>query len=76
MNSPLLLRAAPIIFVLIWSTGWISARYGASYADPLTFLAIRYVLAGLVLSVLAVTMRASWPARRAGSETKCSTPAI
>lgn len=64
-NSPLLLRAAPIIFVLIWSTGWISARYGAPYADPLTFLAIRYVLAGLVLTVLAVTMRASWPARRA-----------
>lgn len=65
VNSPLLLRVAPIIFVLIWSTGWISARFGAPYADPLTFLALRYVLAGVVLSVLAVTMRASWPARRA-----------
>src|SRR3954451_10721560 len=65
VNSPLLLRVAPIIFVLIWSTGWISARFGAPYADPLTFLALRYVLAGVVLSLLAVAMRASWPARRA-----------
>ena len=61
-NSPLLLRAAPIVFVLIWSTGWIAARYGAPYADPLTFLSLRYVLAGVVLAVLAV--RRAPPGRR------------
>lgn len=60
----LLLRVAPILFVLIWSTGWISARFGAPYADPLTFLTIRYALAAAVVAALAVAGGAPWPARR------------
>ncbi|PSC04739.1 EamA family transporter [Alsobacter soli] len=59
--SPTLLRAAPIIFVLIWSTGWVSARYGAPYADPLTFLAIRFALAGALVTAIALASRARWP---------------
>lgn len=59
-----LLAAAPLVFVLIWSTGWVSARYGAPYADPLTFLAVRYLLAGLVVAVVAVAAGATWPATR------------
>jgi hypothetical protein len=35
----MLLRLAPVFFVLIWSTGWITARAAAPLADPLTFLA-------------------------------------
>lgn len=38
------LRAMPIIFVLIWSTGFIVARYGMPYAPPMKFLATRYAL--------------------------------
>jgi drug/metabolite transporter (DMT)-like permease len=53
-----------MVFVLIWSTGWISARFGAPYADPLTFLAIRFALAGAVVSVLAWAAGAAWPATR------------
>jgi drug/metabolite transporter (DMT)-like permease len=38
------LRAMPVVFVLIWSTGFIVARYGMPYAPPLKFLAVRYAL--------------------------------
>jgi drug/metabolite transporter (DMT)-like permease len=39
-----LVRAMPAIFVLIWSTGFIVARYGMPHAPPMKFLALRYVL--------------------------------
>ena len=35
--------AAPFLFVFLWSTGFIGAKYGLPYAEPLTFLLIRYV---------------------------------
>ena len=38
------LRAMPWVFVLIWSTGFIVARYGMPHAPPFTFLLIRYLL--------------------------------
>lgn len=67
-TSPLLLRAAPLMFVFLWSTGWICARAAAPYADPLTFLVVRYSLAAFALAVIAVLWRAPWPssAREAG----------
>jgi drug/metabolite transporter (DMT)-like permease len=38
------IRWMPAVFVLIWSTGFIVARYGMPYAPPLSFLSIRYAL--------------------------------
>ena len=58
-------RAIPLVFVLLWSTGWVVARYAADYADALTFLSARFALAGLVLLVFALLARARWPANRA-----------
>lgn len=55
---------APALFVLIWSTGWIVAKYAAPHADPLTFLAIRFATAILLLLPVAVIARAPWPASR------------
>ena len=43
-DSNALLRAMPLVFVLIWSTGFIVARYGMPHAPPMKFLAWRYVL--------------------------------
>ncbi len=43
-NHSVWLRAMPAVFVLIWSTGFIVARYGMPYAPPMTFLAVRYAL--------------------------------
>ena len=54
-------RLTPIIFVFLWSTGWIIARYSADYADPLTFLVVRYLCAGLVLFAYALLAGATWP---------------
>ena len=56
-----LLRAAPLLFVLIWSTGWVVAGFSAPYADPLTFLSLRYALAALALALITFAMKASWP---------------
>jgi drug/metabolite transporter (DMT)-like permease len=58
-------RAAPALFVFLWSTGWIVARYAAEYADPLTFLSARYGCAGAVLFVYALLAGARWPATAA-----------
>ena len=60
----LLLRFSPIIFVLIWSTGWISAQFGVFYADPLTFLSLRFALAGLCMVGVSLLFGAQWPKGR------------
>ena len=61
-TPPLLARLTPLLFVLLWSTGFIGAKYGLPYAEPLTFLVSRYVLVIVLMSVLALAMRAPWPA--------------
>lgn len=38
------LRAMPAVFVLIWSTGFVVARFGMPHAPPMSFLAVRYAL--------------------------------
>lgn len=55
----------PAVFVLIWSTGFIVAKYGLPYAPPLTFLAIRYFLSIVCFLVWIVLARAAWPQGRA-----------
>lgn len=64
-HTSLILRFAPVIFVAIWSTGWVSARYGADYSDPLTFLFARFALAFCAMAAIALTFRAPWPKGRA-----------
>jgi drug/metabolite transporter (DMT)-like permease len=54
--------AFPLLFVLMWSTGFIAAKYGLAYAPPLTFLLYRFVLVAALMSVVAVATRAVWPA--------------
>ncbi len=57
----LFLLATPAIFVLLWSTGWVVARYAAPHADPLTFLSVRYAVAFCLVAVFALLVRAPWP---------------
>ena len=57
------LRAMPVVFVLIWSTGFIVAKFGLPYAPPLTFLVIRYVLSILCFLVWIQLSGAAWPTR-------------
>jgi drug/metabolite transporter (DMT)-like permease len=59
MNAPA--GAMPLLFVGIWATGFIVARLVAPHADPLTFLAYRFVLSASVFAVIAAAVRARWP---------------
>ncbi|MGJ3704158.1 DMT family transporter [Variovorax sp. AFSI2.2] len=59
------LRAMPAIFVLIWSTGFIVARYGMPYAPPLKFLAVRYALCLVCFGIWVALARVAWPKERA-----------
>ncbi|AVR87385.1 DMT family transporter [Thauera aromatica] len=61
-TSSLTQRFMPLLFVLLWSTGFIGAKYGLPYAEPLTFLATRYALVIALMTMLALAMRAPWPA--------------
>jgi drug/metabolite transporter (DMT)-like permease len=56
-------RLSPPLFVVLWSTGWIVARYSAEYADALTFLCVRFGAAGLLLLVIARVGGARFPRR-------------
>jgi drug/metabolite transporter (DMT)-like permease len=58
--------AMPAVFVLIWSTGFIVAKFGLPYAPPLTFLLLRFVGVLLVLGPLVLLMRAPWPSGKVG----------
>jgi drug/metabolite transporter (DMT)-like permease len=49
-----LVRAMPAVFVLIWSTGFIVARYGMPHAPPMKFLAVRYFLSVACFAAWAV----------------------
>ena len=50
-------RYAPALFVFLWSTGFIGAKYIVPYAEPFTFLTIRYVLAALILFAIAAAFK-------------------
>ncbi len=55
------LSAAPLVFVLLWSTGFIVAKYAAPHAPPLTFLVYRFAgVVAILLPIVAVS-RAPWP---------------
>ncbi len=54
--------ALPFLFVFLWSTGFIGARLGLPYADPLTFLLVRYLLVIALMTALVLVTRAPWPA--------------
>lgn len=63
----MLMRAAPILFVVLWSSGFIAAKLGTGEAEPFTFLVIRFVAVMALLWPLARLIRApslSWRQRR------------
>lgn len=64
----------PALFVLLWSTGFVGAKYGLPYAEPFTFLAVRMAIAATLLAALAavlgsagVSRRSSWHAAVVGT---------
>ena len=59
----LAMASAPALFVLLWSTGFIGARYGMPYIEPLTFLAVRMAFVVVIMATIAIIWNAQWPDR-------------
>lgn len=57
-------RLVAPLFVLLWSTGFIGARLGLPHAEPMTFLGLRFAIAGGVLALWVWAAGAPWPDRR------------
>lgn len=49
------------LFVLLWSTGFIGAKFGLPYAEPLTFLLVRFWIVAALMLAIALATRATWP---------------
>jgi drug/metabolite transporter (DMT)-like permease len=56
--------AMPMVFVLIWSTGFVVARFGLPYAPPMKFLAWRFLFSVIGFSLWAFFAKAAWPRTR------------
>jgi drug/metabolite transporter (DMT)-like permease len=56
-------RAAPAIFVVLWSTGFIATKYVLNSAEPLTYLAIRMAVVVAIMAVIVAVARPQWPDR-------------
>ena len=54
-------RLYPFLFVFLWSTGFIGAKFGLPYAEPLSFLLTRYGFVIALMTVIALATRAPWP---------------
>jgi drug/metabolite transporter (DMT)-like permease len=54
-------RFYPFLFVFLWSTGFIGAKYGLPYAEPLSFLLTRYGFVIALMTAIALATRAPWP---------------
>jgi len=61
--SNLAIAAAPALFVLLWSTGFIGARFGLPYIEPMTFMAVRMSFVVALMATIALVWRAPWPDR-------------
>ncbi|WP_353301298.1 DMT family transporter [Sessilibacter corallicola] len=51
----------PALFVLLWSTGFIGAKYGLPYVEPFTFLSLRFAITCAILFMIIAIMRPPWP---------------
>lgn len=61
LRLPSLISVAPGIFVVLWATGFVVARLSAGHVEPVSFLAFRFPIAGLLLLALALITGAKWP---------------
>jgi len=60
-----LIAAMPVVFVLLWSTGFIGARLVLPHSEPLTFLALRFAITTVLFLPIVWIGRARWPTRAA-----------
>jgi drug/metabolite transporter (DMT)-like permease len=63
-QKDMLVALTPLLFVLLWSTGFLGAKFGLPHAEPLTFLLIRFALVCAILLPIAMLTGARWPQTR------------
>lgn len=61
-SSGLFQSMVPLLFVALWSTGFIGAKLGLPYVEPLTFLALRFAIVAVLMGLVVAVVRAPWPA--------------
>ena len=54
-------RSMPLVFVFLWSTGFVATKLGLPYAPPVTFLLLRFALVVILMLPIAILFRAPWP---------------
>ncbi|MEH6627564.1 MAG: DMT family transporter [Motiliproteus sp.] len=64
-----LVQMMPWLFVWLWSTGFIGAKYGLPYAEPFTLLLYRMLATLLLLAILAFWLKPNWPSRTSALHT-------
>jgi drug/metabolite transporter (DMT)-like permease len=60
-SANLLSRLAPLLFVVLWSTGFVGSRMGAPYSEPLTFLSMRFGAVLVLLLAITFIQKVRWP---------------
>ena len=60
-SHPAFARFMPFVFVFLWSTGFVGAKFGLPYADPFVFLFIRFVIVLVLMVPVVILMGAKWP---------------
>ncbi|WP_374371967.1 DMT family transporter [Dongia sp.] len=60
-DTNLLMRGVPVLFVLLWATGFLVAKFAIPYAQPFTILTIRFAIAAVMMLVLGLVFGARWP---------------
>lgn len=63
--KPLWLALAPVMFLCLWSTGYVVAKIGLQYAEPMTLLTLRYAAVVVIMSLLFLILRPPLPKTRA-----------
>lgn len=64
-DQPAWLTFAPGIFLVMWSTGYVGAKFGLGYIEPMTFLALRFACVVTIMAVLFAIIRPPLPKSRA-----------
>ncbi len=60
-TSNIWITLTPAVFVILWATGFIGAKFGLPYAEPMTFLFWRFGIVVVLLVIVALLMKATWP---------------
>lgn len=60
-HQTLWVRSMPLLFVFLWSTGFVGVKFGLPYAPPMTFLALRFAFVIALMLPIALASGAPWP---------------